>query len=1163
MFSVEFIAFIGFSYILVLFLIAYLGDSEKEKGGPNHNSNLVYALSLAVYCSSWTFYGAVGTASVDGLDYLAIYLGPCLVFLFGYRMMRRIILICKQNSITSISDFISSRFGKDRKIGVLVTTIAVVGSLPYIALQLKAVSSSYLVLVSQSVAPHSSVTSLITDNIALITGAALALFTILFGTRHLDATEHHKGLILAVAFESIVKLVAILAVGYYAIYLLMGLGSENSFVQIVEDSSSQGFFSNNTSTWASFLTKTLLATSAIFLLPRQFQVTVVEARDHHQFKTAMWVMPIYLVLTSFIVLPIALTGSILLPESPADLYVLSLPLAAGNDTLALLAFIGGLSAATGMVIVAAISLSTMVCNDLVMPYLINHRRLDILNSDNLNEIILLIRRIAIVGLIAGAYGYYLLIDNNAKLANIGLVSFAAIVQLLPAVLCALYWRSANRKGVFWGLIGGFAVWAYTLMTPTILNGETIQSVTGVAAWYHPHALFGMRLDNSLSHGVFWSLLVNVTLLLWFSLRDKQSVLEKIQASRFFYVNDTPSNLSSTGPEQAFIVHPDALRILTERIIGRRNTQAVFSQFEQRQGVSLSDVSQVDRQLLSLVQNAIAGVIGATSAQKIISDALLGSDQYIEEVTTFVDETSSVLQFNRNLLQTTLQNITHGISVIDRDLNLVIWNDQYLSLFGYPENLIYVGKPLRELLRFNAERGDFGDKDHNLEISKRIKYLQKETSYSTIRKRANGTTIKSIGEPMPGGGFVTTYEDISDSVRASEMLRQANEELESRVKERTEKLEILTKELERSTRNKTHLLAAASHDLLQPINAARLFTHSISEQADDPNSVRHLAQKIDKSLVTANELLRALLDVSKLDSGGITPELSDFSLDAFIGGLVEEMQPSANDKKVLLHYSAANVMVFSDKKLLLSVLQNLVANGLRYSDEGGSVLVQAKLLEDSRRVEISVEDRGVGIDAEHLDQIFNEFYQIKKEGREETRGLGLGLGLSIVKRISRLLDLKVKVVSKPGVGSRFSIYIPYTDKSVVLPEPRRNINTNFAARLVGAQILCLDNDESALEAMRTLLEGWGAIVTSVATYSRAVDALSEVDFDLILADYRLDFAKTGLDFLLIADIKGALITAEQDKTLKTQAKDLGYQYLAKPIEPAALKAVLLYLLDTEA
>lgn len=1160
MFNVEFIAFIGFAYILVLFLIAYLGDSEKKRGGPNHNSNLVYAFSLAVYCSSWTFYGAVGTASVDGLDYLAIYLGPCLVFLFGYRMMRRIILICKQNSITSISDFISSRFGKDRKIGVLVTAIAVVGSLPYIALQLKAVSSSYLVLVNQTVSADSSANSIFTDNIALITGAALALFTILFGTRHLDATEHHKGMILAVAFESIVKLVAILAVGYYAIYLLLGQGANDSFSQVIGNNSIQDVFSANTSTWASFLTKTLLAMSAIFLLPRQFQVTVVEARDHHQFKTAMWVMPVYLILTSVIVLPIALTGSVLLPSSDADLYVLTLPLTAGNDALAMVAFIGGLSAATGMVIVAAISLSTMVCNDLVMPYLINHKRLDILNSDNLNDIILLIRRVAIVGLIAGAYGYYVLIDNNAQLANIGLVSFAAIVQLLPAVLCALYWRSANRKGVFWGLIGGFSVWAYTLMFPTIFDNNAVEAVYGVSAWFHPHALFGMRLDNSLSHGVFWSLLVNVTLLIWFSLRDNQNVLEKIQASRFFYVSDAPLNLSAKSPEQAFIVHPDALRILTERIIGRRNTQAVFSQFEQSQGVSLSDVTQVDRQLLSLVQTAIAGVIGSTSAQKVISDTLLGDDEYLEEVTTFVDETSSVLQFNRNLLQTTLQNITHGISVIDRDFNLVVWNDQYLKLFGYPENLIYVGKPLREVLRFNADRGDFQGKDHKLEIAKRIKHLKNATSYSTVRQRANGTTIKSTGEPMPGGGFVTTYEDISENVRASQMLRQANEELESRVKERTKELEVLTKELERNTRDKTHLLAAASHDLLQPINAARLFTHSISERATEPAAVKHLAENIDKSLVTANELLRALLDVSRLDSGGIQPELNDFSLDAFIHGLVDEMQPSADDKNVLLHYSAPDVMVYSDKKLLLSVLQNLVANGLRYSDSGGAVLIQACMLSESRQVEITVEDKGIGIDAEHLDQIFNEFYQIKNEGREEK--YGLGLGLSIVKRISRLLDLGIKVESQVGCGSRFSVYVPFTDKPVITPDRLPSTISHLAEPLNGAQILCLDNDESVLEAMSTLLEGWGAIVTSVATFKRAVDALSEVDFDLVLADYRLDYAETGLDFLQVADIKGALITAEQDKSLRSKAIDSGYQYLAKPIEPAALKAVLLFLLDND-
>ena len=655
-------------------------------------------------------------------------------------------------------------------------------------------------------------------------------------------------------------------------------------------------------------------------------------------------------------------------------------------------------------------------------------------------------------------------------------------------------------------------------------------------------------------------MVNVTLLVFFSFRENQNVLEKIQASRFFYVGDSPQSLTSKKQGEAFIVHPDALRILTERIIGRRNTQALFSQFEQREGVNLSEVSQVDRQLLSLVQTAVAGVIGSTSAQKVISDTLLGGDEYLEEVTTFVDETSSVLQFNRNLLQTTLENITHGISVVDRDLNLVIWNDQYLTLFDYPENLIYVGKPLSEVLRFNAQRGDFGDKDHDLEVNKRIKYLEKATSYSTVRQRANGTTIKSTGEPMPGGGFVTTYEDISENVHASKMLRDANEQLESRVKERTKELEVLTKELERSTRDKTHLLAAASHDLLQPINAARLFTHSISERTEEPKAVMQLAENIDKSLTTANELLRALLDVSRLDSGGIQPELSDFSLDAFIRSLVDEMQPSAGDKNVILHYTAPDVMVCSDKKLLLPVLQNLVANGLRYSDSGGVVLVQAKLFEEPGLVEISVEDKGVGIEAEHLDQIFNEFYQIKAEGREEKHGLGLGL--SIVKRISRLLDLGIKVESEVGRGSCFSIYIPFTDKQVVTPELVPSSIGNLTESLNGAQILCLDNDESVLEAMSTLLEGWGAIVTSVATYNRAVDALSEVDFDIVLADYRLDYAETGLDFLKVADIKGALITAEQDKSLRSTAIDAGYQYLAKPIEPAALKAVLLFLLDNE-
>ena len=1156
MFDVEFVTLIGLAYLLILFVLAYFGDSNHQNASLNHNSNIVYALSLAVYCSSWTFYGAVGTATVDGFDYLAIYLGPCLVFLFGYPVMRRIILICKQNAITSVSDFISSRFGKDRSIGVLVTVIAVVGSLPYIALQLKAVSSTFLVLTMHEGTAMTQSGSFIAENIALITGAVLALFAILFGTRHLDTTEHHKGMVLAVSFESIVKLLSILAVGYYAIYLLMNNEATSAKSPFINSTTFANAFHGNNSTWASFLTKTLLATSAIVLLPRQFQVTVVEARDHKQFKTAMWVMPVYLVLTSVIVLPIALTGSVLLPDGQADLYVLTLPLTAGNNILAMVAFIGGVAAATGMVIVAAISLSTMVCNDLVMPFLINQKRLNILKRNKLNYIILLIRRSVIVALIAGAYGYYVLIDNNAQLANIGLVSFAAIVQLLPAVLCALFWRNANRKGVFWGLIGGFSLWAYTLMFPTILSVQTVDHLFGQRAWLHPQGLFGFELDNTLTHGVIWSLLVNVALLCWFSLRGTQSVLEKIQASRFFYVSETIVNANKDESKDIMVIHPESLKVLAERIIGTRNTRALFEQFERRTEPNINS-SQVDRHMLSTVQTAIAGVIGATSAQKVIADTLLGDGEYLEEVTSFVDETSSVLQFNRNLLQTALENITHGISVVDKDLNLVVWNDQYLKLFDYPETLIHVGKPVRSVLQFNADRGDFGGKNHSVEINKRVKYLQNASSYSLVRKRPNGTIIKSIGEPMPGGGFVTTYEDITDSVHASEMLRQANEELEMRVQERTRELEVLTKELQHNNRSKTHFLAAASHDLLQPINAARLFTHSIAERVHEPESVAHLANNIDQSLVTANELLRALLDISKLDSGGITPEFNDFLLDEFIHGLVAEMQASANDKQLILHYNVPDVVVHSDRQLLLSVLQNFVANGLRYSEAGGTVFISAEVDKESEHVLINVQDEGVGIAEQNLDDIFNEFYQIKNEGKRENRGLGLGL--SIVKRISRMLNLKVNVQSVEGHGSTFSVSVPLGTSAVLKTTPK-SIVLSANERLLGAHVLCLDNDKSVLSAMQTLLQGWGCEVTSVSTFKRAVAAIEQRHYDVVLADYRLDYSETGLDFLALVEANGVLITAEQDKSLEDQAIELGHHYLAKPIEPAALKALMLFLLN---
>lgn len=1162
--SADTIALIGCAYLCVLFFIAYFGDRDSLKAGKPYNGNYVYALSLAVYCSSWTFYGAVGTAAVDGLDYLTIYLGPCIVFIFGYPVVRRIILVCKQNSITTISDFLSSRYGKSRKIAVLVTCIAVVGSLPYIALQLKAVSTSYFVLSSQGSVIGGQQSGFIADNVALIVAAGLVLFTILFGTRHLDATEHHKGMILAIAFESIVKLVAIIAVGYYAMYLLIESGAHPNFDAFVDSKPLERAFGEGRSTWASFTTKLVLSMTAIILLPRQFQVAVVEARDHRQFKTAMWVMPVYLMLTSIIVIPIALSGVVLLPNSAEDMYVLSLPLTTDNNTLGLIAFIGGLSAATGMVIVAAISLSTMICNDLVMPLLIQRNGIEFLKRKDLNNIILLIRRFAILVLMLGAYGYFKLIDNNQQLANIGLVSFAAIFQFLPATLFAIFWRKAHSRGVFLGLLCGFIVWAYTLILPTILSNEVVDAWFG-NSFLHPQRLFGLSLDNSLTHSVVWSLAVNLSLIVYFSLRKSQSVIEELQASRFFFADASRKSINDSDTNHSnYQVSPDALHIVAERIIGVRSTEALFSQYEERHDLDLKKEATADPLLISSVQKAIAGVIGTASAQRVISDSLLGDREYLGELTHLVDETSQVLKFNRDLLHTTLENITHGIAVVDGDLNLVIWNDNYLKMFDYPEGMIYVGKPIREVLEYSAQRGDFMGKKDEVEIAKRIKYLQQRSSYTTIREVGSGIVLKATGEPMPNGGFVTTYEDITESVEAAKLLRVANEELENRVRERTIELKALTEELERNTRSKTHFLAAASHDLLQPISAARLFAHSAAACSNEPNEVERLSTRIDKSLATANDLLRALLDISKLDAGGIEPEYRTLSVREFLQSIASEMQVSADEKELKIRVVSDNLYIKSDRQLLFSVMSNLVANALRYTFATGEVVLRG-VTGDNGQVRLSVEDSGIGIDQENIEQIFNEFYQVQGEQGQIKRGLGLGL--SIVRRICSLMNINIEVESELGKGSKFSVILP----EVIQPEMIKSVSLNqtfsIVDRLQGASVLCLDNDENVLNGMQTMLEGWGCEVTAVLTYEDAIKAIQIRDYEVVLADYRLNQTDTGLDCLDACKhksklVQGILITAEQDKSLRAKTESRGFMYMAKPIAPASLKSLMMYLVSTE-
>ena len=469
-----------------MFAIAYYGDKGAERGHSITKNPYIYTLSIAVFCTSWTFYGSVGLAARSGLDFLPIYIGPTLVFAVWSVGWVKILRICKVNRITSIAEFISSRYGKNSILGALVAMIAVIGTTPYISLQLKSIATSFEIITNYS--EEQSIINPVLSQFGLDTtfliAIVLAIFSILFGTRHIDASEHHQGIVAAIAFESIVKLFAFLAVGIFVTFSVHN-GFGDLFAKAQEAELSNLFTINPEGGYATWVTMIILSMLAIICLPRQFYITAVENTDENHLRTAVWLFPLYLLVINIFVLPIAISGRLAFTGGmDADMFVLTVPMHYDNGALALLAFIGGLSAATSMVIVAAIALSTMVCNNIVMPMLVKMHWVDLERSHNISSLLLLIRRASIIGILILGYAYFRIASGSYSLVTIGLVSFAAAAQFAPAIIGGMFWKGASLKGALAGMSLGTLVWAYTLLLPsfaqsgwlpTIFTMETIAS----------------------------------------------------------------------------------------------------------------------------------------------------------------------------------------------------------------------------------------------------------------------------------------------------------------------------------------------------------------------------------------------------------------------------------------------------------------------------------------------------------------------------------------------------------------------------------------------------------------------------------------------------------------------------------------------------------------
>jgi len=783
----------SFAYLGLLFAIAFYADKRADAGRSIIASPYVYSLSLAVYATAWTFYGSVGRAASDGVGFLPIYIGPTLMIALWWIVMRKILRISKQNRITSLADFIASRYGKSALLGGVVTVIAVIGILPYISLQLKAVSNSFTIVLQYPwiIMPAKVTAQPIMQDTALWVALILAAFTIAFGTRHLDAAEHHEGMVAAIAFESLVKLLAFLAVGVFVTF-----GIYNGFGDLFDRAAADPKLSAMMAPlegvaggYASWVWLTILSMMAIMFLPRQFQVTVIENKDERHLNKAIWLFPLYMLAINIFVLPIAFGGLLHFPDGSvdADTFVLTLPMFEKQELLALLVFIGGLSAATGMVIVETIALSTMVCNDLVMPVLLRLRRLRLNERSDLTGLLLGIRRGAIVGILLLGYVYFRLAGEAYALVSIGLISFAAVAQFAPAVLGGIFWKGGTRRGALAGLSAGFAVWLYTLLLPALARSGWLpisfvgQGPFGIEL-LKPLELFGLAGLDQITHAMIWSMLANIGAYVTVSLSGVQSADEHRQASLFVDVFRQTGEGGGARFWRGTASVPDLYNLLA-RFQGAAAAESAIQDYARARGLRWpGDVLIADAEFVNYVEVQLAGAIGAASARIMVASAVKEDALTLEEVRKILDEASQVVIYSHRLEQKSreLEAATAELRAANERLKeLDRLKDDFLSTVTHE-----LRTPLTSIRAFS----EILNQDPDVDLAQRRKFLgiiTKETERLTrIINQVLDLAKIEAGRAEWSEAPVDMREMIGDTVSAmSQLFQEKNIRVETRLPEK--------------------------------------------------------------------------------------------------------------------------------------------------------------------------------------------------------------------------------------------------------------------------------------------------------------------------------------------------------------------------------------------
>lgn len=1089
------------AWLGLLFGVALWGERHPQAFAGRWG--VVFALSLAVYCTSWTFFGTVQQARDSGWPLPPTFLGTIALYLLAFPLVLRLFALARESNATSIADLIATRLGRSSALAAVVTGIALAGMVPYLALQLKAVAMSHGLLTRGT-----DLAAPVGEDGALYVAVAMAAFVMLFGTRRASATEHNRGLVLAMAAESLLKLLAMLILGAWL--LLREAPTPPPLPELPEGT-------------AGFPAFILLGALAMAVLPHQFHVGFVEAREARHLALARWLFPLYLLLIALPVLPLARAGEASLAPLgiPPDHYVLALPISEGAPLVALVAFLGGLSAATGMLVLATLTLAVMIGNHWVTP--LRARSGWGRGEGDLRGAVLRQRRVAIAVILLLAWAYSRQLGDAGALADIGALSFSALATLAPALGYALWRPQTPPWAVIAGLLAGFAIWSWVLLVPLVLQ-ETLGALPAAViapfgmAMLSPQGLFGLGDWSALSRGLAASLLVGGLLPLLLS---------------------SWMPISSTSPRGAPEVA--AVRRLAARFLAPERLAQALAGAPADGWLEEVGVARVEREL--------AAVVGASSA-KLLVDALRHPEgPPAEQVAALVDEATQGLRTQQQLLGVALEHMSQGLSVVDRELRLLVWNRRYRELFDYPVELLQVGTPVARLVEYNLRRGLSGEVEVAAALETRLAHMRAGTPYLSER-RIGDTIIQIRGEPMPGGGFVATFTDVTLFRASEEALRRDAETLEIRVDERTRELGEAKAEAERANRGKSRFLAAVGHDLAQPLHAARLLTHGLAEQSAANPSLAGAVAQVDAALGAAEELLAGVLDISRLEAGGLHAQMLPVALDPLLEALVAEAQVLAHAKGLRLRRVPTRVWVWADPQLLRRVLRNFLSNAVRYTARGG-IVVGVRRSGDGR-IAVEVCDSGPGIPLEQQRLVFEEFRRLQRGGP------GLGLGLAIADRLARLQGSLVHLRSRPGRGSCFGVLLPRVPPTS--PPPLAPANTDVDESSVALRVLVVDNDASVLAATCRLLESWGAEVRAATTPAEALALAESFVPEAWLLDFHLDDGATGdrLHRQLAErwpDALGLVVSADHGEAVRVAVLAAGAVPLTKPLRPLRLRSLM--------